>query len=159
MLAASHRAAWRAAPVSMLLATWFGVGHIPGGPGTYAAILSLPAIWAASALPLPARLIACIALTAASCVWSDRAERALGEEDSRRIVIDEVVGVWIALVCFAELSLAQLIIGCVAFRVLDIWKPWPIRPLTDRFTGGVAVVIDDVFAGLLAIPLVALTMM
>jgi phosphatidylglycerophosphatase A len=153
---AAHRAAWRRAPGSMALATWFGVGHIPGGPGTYAAILSLPWIWAMSHTPLPARLIACIALTLLSFVWCDRAEAALGEEDSRRIVLDEVVGVWIALVAFTDLSLAQLAVGCLAFRLFDIWKPWPIRPLTDRFEGGVAVVIDDVMAGLIAIPFVAL---
>jgi phosphatidylglycerophosphatase A len=150
-------AAWRAAPASMALATWFGVGHLPGGPGTYAAILSLPWIWALSHhAPLWLRLALCALLTALSCVWCGRAERALGEEDSRKIVLDEVVGVWITLAPFAQLGLVELIVGCAAFRLFDIWKPWPIRPLTDRFTGGVAVVIDDVMAGLIAIPLVAL---
>ena len=145
--------AWRRAPVSMLWATVGGVGHLPGGPGTYAAILALPAIWAASHhLALPWRWALVAALCALGFFWCHRAEHALQEPDSRKIVWDEVMGVWLALVWWDALDAVGLVAGLVAFRVLDIWKPWPIKPIERRFEGGVAIMIDDLVAGVMAWP-------
>ena len=137
----------------MFWATWFGIGHVPGGPGTYAAIVSLPLIWWAShAFGLWPRLLALLALTLISCLWCHRAGLALGQPDSRHIVLDEVLGVWVALVWWGDLGLGPLAVGGVAFRFFDITKPWPIRALDQKVKGGIGVVIDDVAAGLYAVP-------
>ncbi len=150
---ATDRSAWRARPISMLMATWFGIGHLAGGPGTYAAILSLPLIaLLGHHLPLGPRVALCAAFTALSCLWSDRAERAMGEHDSRKIVVDEVVGVWVTLVWFDEPHLLTLAIGCLMFRVFDITKPPPVRAIDRAMPGGTGVVMDDVAAGVYAIP-------
>lgn len=151
------RQAWRTRPFSMLGATVFGVGHLPGGPGTYAAALSLPAIWWLSHLPLLTHVAIFVVVTAASCYWSDRAGTALGVHDSRRIVIDEVVGVWLALLFFAEFGIWEGLVGFVLFRIFDVWKPPPIRKVDEAFSNGIGVVADDLVAGLYAIPFVALT--
>ncbi len=149
-------AAWKSRPFSMLGATFFGVGMLPGGPGTYAAALCLPAVWGLSHLPLWLHAIVFAVVTGVSCIWSERAGQALGVHDSRRIVIDEVVGVWLALLFFAEFGLVEAAVGFVFFRLFDIWKPYPIRLVDQRFSNGVGVIADDLVAGLYAIPFVAI---
>jgi len=97
-----------------------------------------------------------IAAVFALGVWaSDRAERISGRHDDGRIVIDEVVGQWIALLPIAPfvrvLDFSSLVFAVVtafvAFRVLDIWKPGAVRWAERRFEGGLGVMADDVVAG------------
>ena len=145
------RAAWRARPVSMCAATFFGVGHMRGGPGTYTAILVLPLIgWLSHTVSVPVHFGIWAVVTALSIVWSDRAGHALGEDDSRKIVIDEVVGVWFTLVLFDHLTFWQLAVGCTLFRVFDIVKPPPCRVIDQRIHGGFGVILDDLAASVWA---------
>lgn len=148
------RAAWKKAPLSMCGATFFGVGHLRGGPGTYAAILFLPGVWGVSLLDFPVRLVVFAVATIASIYVSERADHVLEEHDSRKVVIDEVVGVWLAMLLYSNLTLTELVVGCVAFRFFDIAKPWPIRQVDERLGGGLGVVVDDLVAGLFALPFV-----
>ena len=150
------RRAWRDAPFSMAGATVFGIGHLPGGPGTYAAALWVPvAVWS-SGLSWVVRLGAWALLTGLSIVWAKRAGRALDEPDSRRIVIDEVVGVWTSLVVFSTLTWPGALAGFIAFRILDIVKTPLGRRLDAHAGGGWSVIADDIVAGVWAIPFVAL---
>lgn len=151
----SAQSAWRTAPVSMAGATVFGIGHLPGGPGTYAAALWVPAAVWASGHSVALRLVAWGLLVAVSTLWARRAGRALGEPDSRRIVIDEVVGVWTALLPFSVLSWPAAVVGFIAFRILDIVKTPLGRRLDAHAAGGWSVIADDIVAGLWAIPFVA----
>ncbi len=140
----------------MFFATVAGIGHLPGGPGTYAAAAATPLIVWMSDWPLLWRLATLIVVIVVSCYWSDVAGRLLDEPDSRRIVIDEVVGVWVTLVCFDNLGWQSALAGLVAFRIFDITKPPPARYFDDSHSGGFAVVADDIVAGLWAIPFVIL---
>ena len=140
----------------MFFATVGGIGHLPGGPGTYAAIVFTPLVVWMSHWPLGWRLGLLLVVTAVSCYWSDVAGRLLREPDSSRIVIDEVVGVWVTLVWFDELGWWAALVGLVAFRIFDITKPPPARYFDDHHSSGVAVVADDVVAGVYAIPFVIL---
>jgi phosphatidylglycerophosphatase A len=90
-------------------------------------------------------------------IWAaDQAERALGRKDDGRIVIDEVVGQMLALAPLAALAPSLrchpglLMAGFLLFRLLDIWKPGPVRLAERTFKGGLGVMLDDVVAGLLA---------
>jgi phosphatidylglycerophosphatase A len=84
---------------------------------------------------------------------------ATGREDDQRIVIDEVVGQWLALAPLLWLpgwrfgldaaGLVPLVTGFVAFRVLDVWKPGPVGWAERRFSGGLGVMLDDLVAGAL----------
>jgi phosphatidylglycerophosphatase A len=155
-----HQAPWKLAwtrrPISMLLATWAGVGHLPGAPGTYAALLALPlAVWASFSEPTSAFGMLLIVAVAGVFV-SDRAEQALESPDSNFIVIDEVIGMWLALVFFPELGWLEVLVGFVVFRICDIYKPPGVRYFDDVGGGGFAIVMDDVIAGLYAVPFVAL---
>jgi phosphatidylglycerophosphatase A len=76
--------------------------------------------------------------------------------DHPAIVIDEVVGVWLAYLIpvtllSAELDTLQVILGAlVLFRIYDIAKPWPVNWAERRLSRGVGVVADDLVAGAMA---------
>lgn len=157
---ASPGNAWRTAPVSMLFATVAGIGHLPGGPGTYAAVVFTPAVVWMSQFDLAIRLAIFWAATLVSFYWCGKAGQALNEPDSNRIVLDEVIGVWGTLVLFADLHddlwWLPALVGLIAFRILDVVKPPPARRLDDDHHSGAAVVADDLVAALWAAPVVLL---
>ncbi len=74
------------------------------------------------------------------------AERELGVKDDGRIVFDEIVGQWIAVMGFSGY---YLVFGFILFRVFDILKPPPIKQLQD-FHGGIGIMLDDLVAGIIA---------
>lgn len=76
-------------------------------------------------------------------------EASSGNHDDSRIVIDEVVGVWIALILSSG-SLIQIILSFAFFRLFDIWKPSIIGKIDQNVKGGWGVMGDDMIAGLVA---------
>jgi len=68
--------------------------------------------------------------------------------DPSIVVIDEIVGMWIAMIAVHPSFLA-LAIAFVAFRVFDIIKPYPARQV-ERLPGGWGIMLDDVVAGIYA---------
>lgn len=128
------------------LATGGYAGFTPLVPGTAGSLLGVGLFL----LIFPggtAGTLAVLALAIPAAVWlAGRAEVAFGETDSNRIVVDEIIGQWIAL-AFLPRSIWFVVGAFVLFRALDIWKPW--RKL-EALQGGVGVVADDVFAGLAA---------
>ncbi len=79
---------------------------------------------------------------------SSRAEKIFQESDSHKIVIDEITGYLITMLFFPW-SPWYAFLGFILFRLLDIWKPFPIRRL-QKLEGGVGVMIDDIVAGIYA---------
>ena len=95
-----------------------------------------------------------------------RAEALLGRKDPGCIVIDELVGQWIAMLCLSAFSASStwcdaafLLVPFVFFRLFDIWKPWPVHASESWLPGGWGIMIDDVFAGLWALLCTSLTLM
>jgi len=89
-----------------------------------------------------------ILLTTAIGVWcADRLPSSWAHDD-QRIVIDEVVGVWVTML-FIPLSITNLLIGFVLFRIFDIAKPLGIRKV-DQMGGSLSVMVDDLLAGIYA---------
>ena len=82
-----------------------------------------------------------------SVIVSHMAEKVYGKKDDQRIVIDEVIGIWIGLV-FLPKTILFTILGIIFFRIFDIKKPLFINRV-QSIKGGVGIVIDDVLAGLL----------
>ncbi|WP_263833761.1 phosphatidylglycerophosphatase A family protein [Sulfurospirillum oryzae] len=72
-----------------------------------------------------------------------------GEHDDKRIVIDEVVGVWIALILSSG-TLVQIVLSFAFFRLFDIWKPSLIGRIDQNVKGGWGVIGDDMLAGVIA---------
>jgi phosphatidylglycerophosphatase A len=79
-----------------------------------------------------------------------------GEDDPQRVVIDEVAGTVIAMGMVRAAPFAVQCAALVAFRVLDIWKPGPIRRLEHVQPLGAGIMLDDLLAGVLAGALVRL---
>jgi len=137
-----HPATW--------LATWGGTGLMQPAPGTWGTLGALPfGIILMITGGIPALLIA-IAIAFPLGLWASKHfERMVREKDSGMIVIDEVVGVWIAMIP-AVLTPYSIGIAFVLFRLFDIWKPWPISYLDKKVHGAMGVMLDDVLAGVFA---------
>lgn len=133
-----------------LLATWFGSGLLPRAPGTWGSLAALPCavpiVWAGG----PWALLAAALLLYLPGVWAARHYAAgAGRQDPGEIVIDEVVGQWLALVPVA-FDLPMYAVAFLAFRVFDIVKVWPANWVDRRLPGGWGIMTDDVVAGVYA---------
>ena len=81
-------------------------------------------------------------------IWSaGRAAILKRTKDPQLVVIDEVLGQWIALAAIPHWSWQWALAAFALFRLFDITKPWPVRQLED-LPGGTGIVADDLGAGL-----------
>lgn len=126
-----------------------GAGLVPHAPGTAGSLVALPIFVLLAPLPLPVYLSLVAALFGIG-VWAcQRTERDLGVHDHPGIVWDEIVGQLVALT-LAPVHAVWMLIGFGLFRLFDIWKPFPIRWLNDRVSGGWGIMLDDLAAGIAA---------
>lgn len=140
----------RASGFWLAVARLGGVGTISPAPGTVAtAVVGVPSAVLLPFLPAPWDYGVVVLVFILACLASARAASVLEDEDPRQVVIDELVGYLVTMVGLpvSPLSLAT---GFVAFRLFDIWKPWPVSLLDRRLGGGLGIVADDVAAGLYA---------
>ncbi len=108
-------------------------------------LLGLPVlIFSANTLFLTAILIGLIAIA-----QIDKEEEESKIHDSSYIVIDELVGMWLAM-AISGLSLAGVVLSFIFFRIYDITKPSLIGKIDKEVKGGLGVVADDALAGVLA---------
>ena len=136
--------------VSSFIAQLGGLGKAPFAPGTVATIVAgIPSACLVSLASEPWALLLLGMLVLAGCYTAAVAERELQRTDPREVVIDELIGFLITVFGFPITPLT-MILGMVSFRLLDIWKPWPVNWFQDKLKGGVAIVMDDVAAGIIA---------
>ncbi|MDU9728591.1 phosphatidylglycerophosphatase A [Helicobacter pylori] len=129
--------------------TLFFSGYSKKAPGTIgslvALLLGLPVlIFSANTLFLAAVFVGLIAIT-----QIDKEEEESKIHDSSYIVIDELVGMWLAM-AVSGLSLAGVVLSFIFFRIYDITKPSLIGKIDKEVKGGLGVVADDALAGVLA---------
>ncbi|RKV25824.1 phosphatidylglycerophosphatase A family protein [Helicobacter pylori] len=129
--------------------TLFFSGYSKKAPGTIgslvALLLGLPIlIFSANTLFLGAIFVGLIAIT-----QIDKEEEETKRHDSSYIVIDELVGMWLAM-AISGLSLAGVILSFIFFRIYDITKLSLIGKIDKEVKGGLGVVADDALAGVLA---------
>ncbi len=132
----------------MFLATGGGSGYVPWAPGTLGTVVGLPFCYGLASLTLPWAVAGIIVFIGLAIGIAGAAERELGQKDPGCIVIDEMAGLMVTLTGLAW-NLPIVLAGFIIFRFLDILKPFPIRQMERRFTGGFGIVIDDVAAGIL----------
>jgi phosphatidylglycerophosphatase A len=131
--------------ISRLVATGLGLGHLPYAPGTWGSALALPLAWLVAPWGLAASLIG-VALLTLLGAWA--VARALDRSvvvDPPEIVIDETCAQWLVLALLPREPLAY-ILGFIAFRVVDITKPWPAGWADRQLTGVAGVMADDFLA-------------
>lgn len=138
--------------LARLLATWFGCGYAPKGPGTAGSLAAVAIGWPLHAYagvgPWGFAILA-LALTGPAIWAAGVTARETGLKDPQIVVIDEVVGQWIALAGASELNWKSWLAAFLLFRAFDIWKPPPVRQL-ERLPGGTGIVLDDLMAGVYA---------
>ena len=131
------------------LAFGFGAGLAPVAPGTFGTLAAIPFFLLANGLGPAFYAGALLVAFVAGVGLCARAAASLDAPDHPAIVWDEMVGLWVAL-CFVPVSWGAVILGFALFRLFDIVKPWPIRPIDRQLGGGLGIMLDDVVAGLLA---------
>lgn len=152
-----------------LAITTFGVGFIPGAPGTYGSMVGVGTYLALSTifgsfryaqnLAQPEFLVAAIhaAILVAFLIFillgiwaAGRATELLGNTDPPQAVVDEVIGqLTVFLFIPFTFSWPLVLTGFLLFRTFDIWKPYPIDYL-QHLPGGIGVCADDILAGVYA---------
>ncbi len=139
------------------IASFFGVGFLPKAPGTWGSLIALPLAYILTAISFPIFAIATVFLFLLGWQAAHKIQTEQNIEDPSWIVVDEVVGQWIALLPTAYITFykgmpflwSAYIVAFVAFRFFDIKKPW-IVGWADQRGDALGVMLDDVFAGILA---------
>jgi phosphatidylglycerophosphatase A len=164
--------------ISILLATWFGLGYLPKAPGTWGSlggtalalvmahwewtgILKNPKLagmyegknfWTAGLSTYPGEILLALLIAGIGVIVATRAARHAQIEDPQWVVIDEVSGQLITYYLFfwvLPLHWKSWLLGFILFRLFDIWKPFPARQL-ERLPGGWGIMADDWMAGIYA---------
>ena len=132
-----------------MIATGFGCGLAPIAPGTVGSLLGVVVWWFVLAdLDHFTRTAAAFAAFFLG-VWI--IERLVGRYelgDEPAIVLDEIVGVWFALL-FLPKSIPWVVAAFILFRIADIAKPWPVSWADSYVKGGLGIMLDDCIAGLM----------
>jgi phosphatidylglycerophosphatase A len=160
--------------ISILLATWGGLGNLPQAPGTWGslggtALTLLMAwvnfryhfiseshpggnFWVAGWRTTYAELAVAVLISIIGVIVATRAARYAQIEDPPWVVIDEVSGQLNSYYLFfwvLPLNWKSWLLGFILFRIFDIWKPFPARQL-ERLPGGWGIMADDWMAGIYA---------
>ena len=136
----------------VIIGTGFGAGFWPWGPGTAGAVLAT-LIWGLFVwlLGLDATVVVTMALIivfTALGVWATARLQPYWGDDPSRVVVDEMVGVWIPLLM--AVNWWQALLALLLFRLFDIVKPFGIRSIDNR-QGAFWVMFDDIVAGVYAV--------
>ncbi|WP_417267450.1 phosphatidylglycerophosphatase A [Celeribacter baekdonensis] len=147
-------------PIAELIATLARVGYMTPAPGTWGSAAAVPLFWALDlAFGVPGVIIGIVVAFVAGLWATGVMTKGADNHDPSEIVIDEVVGQWIALL---PIAIGSAMAGApstalwpawptafLAFRLFDIWKPWIIGK-ADRRGDAMGVMLDDVIAGVFA---------
>jgi len=138
---------------SRIIATWFGCGLSPIAPGTAGSAASAICVFLLGMCCGWTGVLLFVGVTAiAGFVVSGPAADLAGTRDPGFIVIDEVAGMAVtALPAWRDWP--WLIAAFFLFRILDIWKPWPIRSF-EKLPGGSGIMLDDLAAGIIGAALI-----
>ena len=136
------------------IATLGGIGKIPIAPGTWGSIF---AFFIFIYISHYVDMLIVVILSIPFSIWiCEKASINLIEKDHKSIVIDELVGIWIALVPALYLSTQTsrtyyAVLALIFFRLFDILKPYPVSFFDKNFKNGLGIVLDDLIAGIMAI--------
>jgi phosphatidylglycerophosphatase A len=146
-------------PWATLVATFFGIGRLRPGPGSWGSAATV-LLWAALATALapssrtPAVVALAVGVTLIGIPAATRVARGSGIKDPQFVVIDEVAGQLVTLIA-VPLAWKSFLAAFILFRAFDIVKPPPVRQL-EALPEGTGIVLDDIAAGLYALGIVHL---
>lgn len=135
----------------ILFLTFFGAGLAPKAPGTAGSLATVILLYLIGLTKAPFFLFIpfVLILTAGAVYITNVIEKEYDCVDPSWIVIDEVIGMWIASFFIQDNSILSYASLFILFRIFDIWKPWPVKYFDDR-KDAIGTILDDVAAGLMA---------
>ena len=122
-------------------------GKLPLAPGTWGTMAGLLFYWGIYRIPGWVFAVTIVALFFLGVLVAAETDRVYGTSDNGMIVIDEVVGLWIAM-WGLPFTFQTAVLGFILFRLFDVVKPFPVRWIEQRVPGGWGVMLDDVSAGI-----------
>ena len=131
----------------MFLATGCFIGNISFAPGTFGSILGIPLCFLLSKINLLVAVLLTVMFVLFAILIAQEAEKILKTKDPGCIVIDEIAGLMVTLIGL-PFNIISVGSGFLIFRFLDVWKPYPIRFVENKLSGGAGIVMDDVAAGI-----------
>jgi phosphatidylglycerophosphatase A len=134
---------------AFFISTAAGVGHSPWAPGTFGSLLAAVLFFRLGTSPLWAQMLLIAGTTAVGWWGTEVMERHTGRHDDQRIVIDEVLGMWITLFAVSP-GWFPVLLGFGLFRAMDILKPFPANWIDRNWPGARGVLFDDIVAGIYA---------
>ena len=161
---------WSANPRLMrepvhLIAFGFGSGLSPWAPGTFGTLIAIPIVLFVMQFGFAVHLAFAILAAIFGIYVCGESARRLGVHDHPGIVWDEITGFAVTMLTVPHSAgggssivaagggsrqIYWVLAGFALFRLLDIWKPWPIREADHSLSGGLGIMLDDVIAGIFA---------
>jgi phosphatidylglycerophosphatase A len=130
----------------VIVSTFFGIGYLPFIPGTFGSIAGVFLFF----LMRDARVYAAVTavVLVAGFLTGGKTEKFFNKKDPSRVVIDEVAGMLLTLVCVPP-RITLVIIAFFLFRLLDTVKPYPADRL-QQLRGSAGIMVDDIVAAVYA---------
>jgi phosphatidylglycerophosphatase A len=129
------------------LASGAYLGYLPQAPGTFGTLWGIPLFYWLSRHSPEVQVGFLVLFILAAVFVAGRAARAWGQKDPSRVVVDETVG-YLVSVCGLPFTGFTVLGAFLIFRIMDIFKPFPIRKIDRELPGGWGIVLDDVLAGI-----------
>lgn len=131
----------------MAIASGLYTGYLPIAPGTWGTLVAFPLHFLLIRLSQTGYYAALAIIFVVAVLAAGSAEKILDRGDPGVVVIDEIIGMLIALIG-APVKAAPMLIAFFLFRFLDILKPFPAGWVDAHLNGGLGIVLDDVIAGI-----------
>lgn len=146
-----------------VIATGFGSGLSPFAPGTMGALLAT-LLWMAGAFTCSSSVLMTTTIVVAILftvigIWSSGKVEAVWGHDPSKVVVDEMVGVWIPLIICPSAATEGwywwMLLAFVLFRFFDILKPLGIRSM-EKLPSGTGIMMDDILSGIYSLLIIKL---
>ena len=143
--------------LAFAIATVFKAGYIPIAPGTIGSIVGLLVFWLIKdSVFFTVEMLFVTALFFTGVWASTIVEQVLDRQDPGVVIIDEVVGMLVALMLLPP-TITVVFLAFFLFRFFDIVKPYPAR-WCEQLSRGWGIMLDDVVAGLYVNVLIQITL-
>jgi phosphatidylglycerophosphatase A len=134
--------------IADFLATFFYVGYVPFAPGSVASLVAACLFFYLPHFSPAIYLVILLAGFVLGVIVSGYASKQLGCHDPSKVVIDEVVGMWLAVFLVPK-TLGWYLGAFLLFRFFDILKPFPVN-IFEHFPWGFGIMLDDLASGFLS---------
>ncbi len=131
----------------IIIATGFYSGYLPKAPGTWGSLVGLVLFFLLHNLNLEIYLAVTAGIFLIGTFAAGEAEKIMDRQDPGLVVIDEITGILITMIGIPATPLA-MVLGFIFFRIFDIFKPFPVNFVDQRFHGGLGIMLDDIVAGI-----------